>query len=122
MPGSCFKSIYLLPYNVWVSLGQFVILSVLGAGGAPRIAQVLTFQRSGSAGALITIRRLRRCPLQSMLGRWTHTWDRVQGAAGVEVIDTNFALYDIDIYPMQPDFTDERVDGRVMSCVNMHIM
>ena len=69
LPVSGFKSVYLLRYNVWVNVGQYVILSVPGVGGSPQVSLVVTIQRSGS-GVLMTLQRLRRSPTQSILSRW----------------------------------------------------
>ena len=114
-----FKRVYFEKYNVWVSIGHFVIYSVAGSNAQPQIGRLCEIRRRQTSHVSLQIARVRRCSSSSIMGQWTLFWEVIPGASGMVSLFSDVHDYDIDIYPMQCDFTCE---GRFLSCCTMHIM
>ena len=118
-PNATFKRVYFEKYNVWVSVGQYVIFSAMGSSAAPQIGRLCEIRRRGTSHVALLVAKLRRCLGTSIMAQWTVVWEVIPGPSAMVCLLTDAEQYDIDIYPMQPDFTCE---GRLLSCAIMHIM
>ena len=118
-PDGTFKRVYFEKYNVWVSIGHYVIYSVVGSNAPPQVGRLYEIRRKRTSHVALQIASVRRCSSSSIMTQWTLVWEVVPGPTGMVLLCTDDLVYDIDIYPMQSDFTCE---GRLLSCSTMHIM
>jgi len=115
-----FKRVRLYKYNVWVAPGHFLIISIVGATAAPTIGRLTEVRRKCAGHVILKIDKLRQKTSNCIMGRWTQVWEFVPGLAHRRIeIHTDAFEYDIDIFPMQPDFN--RVDT-FFSCSHMGLM
>ena len=115
-----YKRVKLFKYNVWASLGHFIIYSITGSTATPAIARILGIQRKGIGHVSLRLARLRRSSERgTIMAQWTNIWEMSPGTDASVVLQTDEHNYDIDIFPMQPDFANPH---RFLSCTNMHIM
>ena len=117
-----YKSVYLLKYNVWVDLGQFLLFSVVGHSSTPTVARLVNINRKGYCSVALTIDKVRKCNRLSVLARWTALWEYLPLPNRRIILETDLADYEIDIFPMQPDFGASNSSPRFFSCEHMHIM
>ena len=117
-----YKSIFLLQYKIWVNIGHFIIYSVHGSSSAPRVGRLMRIERLGSSDAALSIMKLRQRLSDGTLARWTRAWELLPGDAANTILRTNSHLWDIDIFPMQPDFDVAEGQTGYLSCSHMHIM
>ena len=117
-----YKSLYLLKYNVWVDVGQFLIYSIVGLSSTPTVARLVKINRKGSSSVALSIDKLRKCNRASVIARWTALWEFVPANNRRVILESDSANYEIDIFPMQPDFGASESSPRFLSCEHMHIM
>jgi hypothetical protein len=116
-PNGVYKRVNLYKYNVWVNLGHFIIYSIMGSNARPAIGRIVSIQRKGIGHEMTKFRR--STERGTIMAQWTNIWEIVPGNEGSVLLTTDDHDYDIDIFPMQPDFAHP---GRFLSCTNMHIM
>jgi hypothetical protein len=119
-PNGVYKRVNLYKYNVWVNLGHFIIYSIMGSNARPAIGRIVSIQRKGIGHVCLRLTKFRRSSERgTIMAQWTNIWEIVPGNEGSVLLTTDDHDYDIDIFPMQPDFAHP---GRFLSCTNMHIM
>ena len=119
-PNGVYKRVKLYKYNVWVNLGHFIIYSIMGSNAKPAIGRIVSIQRKGIGHVCLRLTRFRRSTERgTIMAQWTHIWEIIPGNDGDLWLNTDDDDYDIDIFPMQPDFEHP---NRFLSCTNMHIM
>ena len=107
--------VHLLKYNVWVDIGQFLIYPVVGLSSTSTAARFVKINRKGSSSVALTIDKLRKCNRMSVIARWTALWEFLPVNNCRVNLESDSANYEIDIFPMQPDFGASDSSPRFLS-------
>ena len=76
-PNAVYKRVKLYKYNVWVSIGHFVIYSIMGSTAKPAIGRIVSIQRLGLGHVSLGLARFRQSTQRgTIMAQWTQIWER----------------------------------------------
>ena len=113
-----FKKFYVEAYSVWISLGHFIIYNPLDDTHS-KYGRLTSIRQIGTADVRLTCQPLLKFSDNTLLGSWTDAFTLNVDKSAEVVIDTSFGTFDIDVFPMQPDFLRENI---FFACYSIKIM
>jgi hypothetical protein len=99
-----FKKFYVEAYSVWISLGHFIIYNPLDDIQS-KYGRLTSISQIGTMDVRLTCQPVLKVADNTLLGTWTDAFTLNEDKSAEVIIDTSLGTFDIDVFPMQPDFS-----------------